>query len=206
VGTVYNRGTKHKPKGWVGYKEHGDWTYEPSGQPTKEQAKRYVERIEANIAAGRIGVERVGTSQVCEGLFERVASPRGIGRGRRVLRSPVSGVSLVRSPINGSADHVGEHHLDLPDGRTIHKRSKLPTAQFRAAKERCDVRIGDNRFTGDLHAYSIQATIEDVRVDVTLTGSTARPAVDRCDASSGSAADASQACEGAASSFGTPHG
>ncbi|MGO9837463.1 MAG: hypothetical protein ACLP1X_25005 [Polyangiaceae bacterium] len=65
--------------------------------------------------------------------------------------------------------------LDLPDGRTVHTRCKLPTAQFRAAKERCDVRIGDNRFTGDLHAYSIQATIEDVRVDVTLTGSTARP-------------------------------
>jgi predicted secreted hydrolase len=79
---------------------------------------------------------------------------------------------------NATAPNVGLEptvsiDLDLPDGRMIHKRSKLPAAQFRAAKERCDVRIGDNRFTGDLHTYSIQATVEDVRVDVTLTGSAA---------------------------------
>jgi hypothetical protein len=42
MGAVYNRGTKHKPKWRVGYKQNDDWTYEPSGQPTKEQARRYV--------------------------------------------------------------------------------------------------------------------------------------------------------------------
>jgi hypothetical protein len=32
------------------------------------------------------------------------------------------------------------------------------------------VRIGDNSFSGDLHSYKIVAQIEDVAVDVTLTG------------------------------------
>ncbi len=71
MGTVYNRGTKHKPKWWVGYKERGGaWTYAPSGQPTKEQAKRFVERIEANIAAGRVGIERAGKAHTCGALFD----------------------------------------------------------------------------------------------------------------------------------------
>jgi integrase len=70
MGTVYNRGTKHKPKWWVGYKEASEeWTYAPSGQPTKEQARRYVERIEANIAAGRVGIERPGKAESCDALF-----------------------------------------------------------------------------------------------------------------------------------------
>jgi predicted secreted hydrolase len=62
--------------------------------------------------------------------------------------------------------------LNLPDGRTINKNAKFPAAQFSASKEQCDVRIANNRFAGDLHTYSIRATLDDVRVDVTLTGLT----------------------------------
>jgi hypothetical protein len=32
------------------------------------------------------------------------------------------------------------------------------------------VRLGNNRFTGDLHTYRIEATAEEISVDVTLTG------------------------------------
>ena len=32
------------------------------------------------------------------------------------------------------------------------------------------MRIGENRFSGDLHTYSIHATVEEVTVDVTLVG------------------------------------
>jgi len=32
------------------------------------------------------------------------------------------------------------------------------------------VRLGSNRFTGDLHTYRIEATAEEISVDVTLTG------------------------------------
>jgi hypothetical protein len=41
---------------------------------------------------------------------------------------------------------------------------------FEASKSGCDVRIGGNRFVGDLHHYRITATIEEVSVDVELTG------------------------------------
>ena len=60
--------------------------------------------------------------------------------------------------------------LELPDGRRFEKLTHFPAASWSAAKEHADVRLGDNRFTGDLHTYRIEATAEDVTVDVTLTG------------------------------------
>ena len=59
MGTVYNRGTKGDPVWWVGYKEGGRWVYKRSGMPTKAQARRFVEEIEARIAAGRVGLEPI---------------------------------------------------------------------------------------------------------------------------------------------------
>lgn len=46
----------------------------------------------------------------------------------------------------------------------------FPASAWSAAKDHADVRIGDNRFTGDLHTYRIQATADGISVDVTLTG------------------------------------
>jgi hypothetical protein len=61
-------------------------------------------------------------------------------------------------------------NLDLPDGRHFEKLVHHPPGQWSAAKDHADVRLGDNRFSGDLHTYRIQATAEEVWVDVTLTG------------------------------------
>jgi CrtC N-terminal lipocalin domain len=60
--------------------------------------------------------------------------------------------------------------LDLPDGQRFEKLIDFPAAAWSAAKDRADVRLGDNRFTGDLHTYRIQATADGISVDVTLTG------------------------------------
>jgi hypothetical protein len=60
--------------------------------------------------------------------------------------------------------------LDLPDGRSLNKQVAFDPASFTAAKDRCDVRIEDNTFGGDLHTYRITATLENVSVDVTLVG------------------------------------
>jgi predicted secreted hydrolase len=60
--------------------------------------------------------------------------------------------------------------LDLPDGRHFEKVVRYPPGQWSASKDHADVRIGDNRFTGDLHRYRIQATAEEITVDVTLVG------------------------------------
>src|SRR3982074_2193545 len=61
-------------------------------------------------------------------------------------------------------------NLDLPDGRHFEKIVHYPRGEWSAAKDHADIRLGENRFTGDLHLYRIQATAEEISVDVTLTG------------------------------------
>jgi hypothetical protein len=59
--------------------------------------------------------------------------------------------------------------LDRPDGTHV-ERSMHAHEDFAFAADRCDVRVGANTFTGDLHAYRIHLDIEGVTADVTLTG------------------------------------
>lgn len=60
--------------------------------------------------------------------------------------------------------------LTLPDGTAHSKIGELDAADFTASKDSCDVRIGDNVFSGDLHTYTIRAKVEDLEIDLTLTG------------------------------------
>jgi hypothetical protein len=60
--------------------------------------------------------------------------------------------------------------LTLPDGTALTRLAEMDPAAFTASTDRCDVRVGENVFTGDLHAYTVRARIDDVAVDVTLTG------------------------------------
>ena len=59
-------------------------------------------------------------------------------------------------------------NLDLPDGRSFSFIRDYPAGSFSAAGAHADVRIAQNRFTGDLSHYEIHAEIDDVKVDVTL--------------------------------------
>jgi hypothetical protein len=61
-------------------------------------------------------------------------------------------------------------NLDLPDGRHFEKLVSYAPSEWSAAKDHADVRLGKNRFSGDLHQYRIQATAEEISVDITLTG------------------------------------
>jgi len=60
--------------------------------------------------------------------------------------------------------------ITLSDGRTFQKLLDASPEQFKASKSGCDVRIGTNRFVGDLNCYHITATIEEISVDIELTG------------------------------------
>jgi hypothetical protein len=60
--------------------------------------------------------------------------------------------------------------LDLADGRHFEKIVHYRSDEWSAAKDHTDVHLGENRFTGDLHRYQIQATADEISVDVTLTG------------------------------------
>jgi hypothetical protein len=61
-------------------------------------------------------------------------------------------------------------NLTLPDGRRIDKLHDTTPDQFAASKDGCDVRIGSNRFVGDLRRYRITAAIEEISVEIELTG------------------------------------
>ncbi|HST03546.1 MAG TPA: hydroxyneurosporene dehydrogenase [Chloroflexia bacterium] len=60
--------------------------------------------------------------------------------------------------------------LDRPDGTHVEKMYYAPATAFTASKEKCDVRLGPNIFEGDLHTCRIHLEIEDVLVNLTLTG------------------------------------
>jgi hypothetical protein len=60
--------------------------------------------------------------------------------------------------------------LDLPDGTSYNRIAEFKPAEYSAAPDRCDVRIGANSFAGDLHTYQIVATADDIAVEVSLTG------------------------------------
>ncbi|GAB05758.1 hydroxyneurosporene dehydrogenase [Gordonia amarae] len=75
------------------------------------------------------------------------------------------------APSRGLAPQIALD-LDLPDGRTINKSIHFDPETFSASAGSCDVRIGENRFAGDLHTYTISVSLEEVTAEVTLTGQT----------------------------------
>jgi hypothetical protein len=75
----------------------------------------------------------------------------------------------LMTPSSGLAPMI-TINVDLPDGRSIEKVLHAAPDTFQASEQSCDVRIGANRFTGDLHTYRITAAIEDVSVDIELIG------------------------------------
>ncbi|MEJ3744034.1 hydroxyneurosporene dehydrogenase [Actinomycetes bacterium KLBMP 9797] len=72
--------------------------------------------------------------------------------------------------VGGPLSPVLQLNLDLPDGRAIQKKIPFAPDQWSAATDHPDVRIGANRFQGDLREYRIQAAVDEVSVDVTLRG------------------------------------
>ena len=60
--------------------------------------------------------------------------------------------------------------LDLRGGRRSEKLIHFPATAWSAARDHADVRLGGNRFSGDLHTYRIVAAAEEISVDVTLIG------------------------------------
>jgi hypothetical protein len=61
-------------------------------------------------------------------------------------------------------------NLDLADGRTFEKFVTFDPTLWSSARDHADVRIGENRFSGDLHTYRITVSVEDIAVDITLEG------------------------------------
>ena len=71
--------------------------------------------------------------------------------------------------IKQPASPVVTFELDRPDGSHV-ERTMQESEDFSFSADRCDVRVGANTFSGDLHTYAIHLEIEDLIADVTLTG------------------------------------
>jgi hypothetical protein len=61
-------------------------------------------------------------------------------------------------------------NITLPDGRIYDKLLDTTPEMFTASKSTCNVKIGANHFVGDLNRYHIPATIEEISIDIELTG------------------------------------
>jgi hypothetical protein len=61
--------------------------------------------------------------------------------------------------------------ITRPDGHKLDHSAVFPPDQFAASKDGCDVRIGPNHVTGDLHRYELHAANADLAADLVFTGS-----------------------------------
>lgn len=60
--------------------------------------------------------------------------------------------------------------IEQPGLPTRHWMVSFPAETFSAATDYCDVRIGDNWVRGDLHTYALHVALDEVAVDLELTG------------------------------------
>ncbi|MFT3905600.1 MAG: hypothetical protein QM718_04775 [Steroidobacteraceae bacterium] len=59
-------------------------------------------------------------------------------------------------------------NLTLPDGRIFDRKRIVAAEAFSALKDGCAVRMAENVFRGDLRRYRIEATIDDVSIQLDL--------------------------------------
>jgi integrase len=57
MGSVFNRGTRDKPKWTAQWKENGRWRMVATKQTTKQKALRFLHLAEERVSQGRVGVE-----------------------------------------------------------------------------------------------------------------------------------------------------
>jgi predicted secreted hydrolase len=60
--------------------------------------------------------------------------------------------------------------LDRPDGTKVHNEVEMDSSYFSASKDSCNVRIGANSFSGNLHDYAIHVDIDGIKADIALHG------------------------------------
>ncbi len=77
----------------------------------------------------------------------------------------------ITRPVAGAAPTVMVD-LTLPDGTAVGRRVEFAADELATSTLGCDVAIGPNRFSGDLHHYTVHAALDDLVVDVELGGLT----------------------------------
>ena len=72
MASIYNRGTKDRPNWYIRYRDiDGKWKGGPSGQPTKELARRYAAEVAARVKRNHIGIPEMEPARKVESLTVR---------------------------------------------------------------------------------------------------------------------------------------
>lgn len=71
---------------------------------------------------------------------------------------------------NGPLKPGLEFTLTRSDGSRLPSRRLYPADQFRAAQDRCDVKLGPSWACGDLHRYEVHAENDSMAADLVFTG------------------------------------
>ena len=135
----------------------------------------YLRRADDDADYARLGIDRKSIAAWEDGQRESTASGHyewwyfdaHLDDGATIV------VVFYTKPTNDPGSELAPLvtiNLTLPDGRIVNKVYRAKPDEFSASKKGCDVRIGANRFVGDLHRYHITAAAEDVSVDIDLVG------------------------------------
>ena len=129
-------------------------------------------------AVAVIGLGSVARASPHDRVTQR--SFRGVVRGRHILdpgERPERVVALQESCAEPGGLRIaatGALFQQLAEFRARGRKVGLQGGQvryaFSARRDRCDVRIGENTFRGNLHEYDIHFSHDGVTVDVTLDG------------------------------------
>ena len=82
-------------------------------------------------------------------------------------------IVFFTKPITGTSGPLApavQIDLTRADGTKLSKSMAFEPGAFSSSKERCEVKLGPNRFEGDLHAYSLHVELPEFTVDLALTG------------------------------------
>ncbi len=88
-----------------------------------------------------------------------------------------TGLCMIFATKDGTRPHqpLGpqiEIDITKPDGTRMVRSWYPKIEEFSASKDGCDVRMGDCRFTGDLHEYRVTGHAEELSADIRLEGVT----------------------------------
>lgn len=72
--------------------------------------------------------------------------------------------------ISGPLAPVVQVDITRPDGTRFSRQVSFEPGLFQASKDRCDVKIGVNRFEGDLEHYTVHLELADLTADLRLNG------------------------------------
>jgi integrase len=187
MGSVFNRSKRRDRPAWtIRYKDvDGRRRWMATHKPTKAQALRYLDEIEARVADGRIGIEETSPARVArhrltlEELGERFIADYSSPRVKNITKYRREAGYLLRRHVFPSLGHmrvvdVERRHLNRLCERLLTERPAVP-----AAGESAISRTGKSRSTVRSIFAGLSRMYNWARIEGIITCSNPIPDVDK---------------------------